>query len=74
MDAIARPRDFIIVDKNAHYITYVAAERAKLRIKEVENSGYPEFKIDMNKYEEVIEEIKRKIILLCFYSFGQIEI
>jgi len=59
MHAIAKPGDFIIIDENAHYTTYVAAERAKLRIKEVENSGYPEFKVNVDKYEEAIEEIKR---------------
>lgn len=60
MHAIAEPGDFIIIDKNAHYTTYIAAERAKLKIKMVENSGYPEFKVNVDKYEEVIEEIKRE--------------
>jgi len=60
MHAIAKPGDFIIIDKNAHYTTYIAAERAGLKIKEVENSGYPEFKIDVDKYENTINELKEK--------------
>lgn len=60
MNAIAKPDDFIIIDKNAHYTTYVSAERCGLKIKEVENSGYPEFKIDVEKYEDAIEEIKKQ--------------
>ncbi|MBU0721908.1 O-phospho-L-seryl-tRNA:Cys-tRNA synthase [Patescibacteria group bacterium] len=58
MHALARQNDFIIIDKNAHYTTYVAAERAGLNIKIVENSGYPDFKIDVNDYEKAIAEIQ----------------
>jgi len=60
MYAIAKPGDFVIIDKNAHYTTYVAAERARLNIKEVPNSEYPEFKIDVNKYEDAIKSIKKR--------------
>jgi len=60
MHTIAKPGDFIVVDKNAHYTTYVAAERTGLKIKEVPNSGYSEFKINVDKYEEAIKEIKNK--------------
>ncbi len=42
------------------YTTYVAAERVGLKIKEVLNSGYPEYKIDVNKYEDAIKEIKKE--------------
>lgn len=60
MHAIAEPGDWIIVDKNAHYTTYVASERARLKIKEVPNSGYPDFKIKANDYRTAIDEIKEK--------------
>ncbi|MFH1838160.1 MAG: O-phospho-L-seryl-tRNA:Cys-tRNA synthase [Candidatus Kuenenbacteria bacterium] len=60
MRAIAKPGDFIIIDKNSHYTTYVAAERTGLKIKEIENSGYPEFKINVEKYEDAIKEIKKQ--------------
>lgn len=59
MHAITEPVDWVIIDKNAHYTTYVAAERAKLKIKEVPNSGYPEFKINPEDYQKAIEEIKK---------------
>lgn len=58
MHAISNPGDWIVIDKNAHYTTYVAAERAGLKIKEVLNSGYPEFKIKAEDYEKAIMEIK----------------
>ncbi|MEK7166844.1 MAG: O-phospho-L-seryl-tRNA:Cys-tRNA synthase [Patescibacteria group bacterium] len=74
MRAIAKPGDFIIIDKNSHYTTYVAAERVGLKIKEIENSGYPEFKIDVNKYEDAIKEIKEKdgniVLLLLTWPDG----
>lgn len=60
MDAIAKPGDWIIVDKNAHYTTYVSAERARLRIKEAPNSGHPAYKIDPEGYETAIKEIKKE--------------
>jgi len=68
MHALSQPNDFVIIDKNAHYTTYVAAERAGLKIKIVENSGYPEFKINVDDYEKTINEIqdeqKRKVALI----------
>lgn len=62
MHAIAKPGDYIIIDKNAHYTTYLAAERLGLRIKEVANSGYPEYRIDENAYETVINQLRKKKI------------
>lgn len=59
MHSLCRPKDTIVIDKNAHYTTYLAAERNDLNIKEVPNSGYPEFKIDCEKYATAIEEVKR---------------
>ncbi|MFH1997883.1 MAG: O-phospho-L-seryl-tRNA:Cys-tRNA synthase [Patescibacteria group bacterium] len=60
MHAVAQPNDFIIIDKNAHYTTYVAAERAGLEIKVVENSGYPEFKINVDDYEKIIKKTRNE--------------
>jgi Sep-tRNA:Cys-tRNA synthetase len=58
MHSMSSPGDTVVIDKNAHYTTYVAAERNNLNIKEVLNSGYPEFKIDPEKYATAIEEVK----------------
>ena len=59
MHSITSPGDTVVIDKNADYTTYVAAQRNNLNIKEVLNSGYPEFKIDPEKYSGAIEEVKQ---------------
>ena len=59
MHSICSSGDTVVIDKNAHYTTYVAAQRNNLNIKEVLNGGYPEFKIDPEKYAEAIEEVKK---------------
>jgi len=60
MHAIAKEGDYVVMDGNAHYSSYVAAERARLKIKFVPNSGYPEFKINANDYAKAIEEVKKE--------------
>ena len=55
MHSICQPGDVIVVDGNAHYTTHLAAERAGLEIIEVPNSGYPEFRIDMDIYETTLK-------------------
>ncbi|RLG91820.1 MAG: O-phospho-L-seryl-tRNA:Cys-tRNA synthase [Candidatus Hecatellales archaeon] len=57
---LGKPRDYIVVDSLAHYSTYIAAEAAGLRVKEVPHSGYPEFKVNLEAYAEKIEEVKRE--------------
>ncbi len=59
MHSMCHAGDTVVIDKNAHYTTYVAAQRNNLNIKEVLNSGYPEFKIQPEKYGEAIEEVKQ---------------
>ena len=56
MHGICNPGDTIVVDGNAHYTTHLAAERAGINIIEVPSSNYPEFKIDMKVYEEVLKK------------------
>ncbi len=60
MHAIAKEGEHVIMDQNAHYSSYVAAERARLKIKLVPNSGYPEYKINADDYTKVIEEVKNE--------------
>lgn len=55
MHALCEPGDTIIVDGNAHYTTHLAAERNKLEMIEVPNSGHPEYKITPKKYQETLE-------------------
>ena len=59
MHSMCSPGDTVVIDKNAHYTTYVALERNHLNVQEVLNSGYPEFRIDPEKYAAAIEEVKK---------------
>ena len=57
---LGEPGDCVVVDGLAHYSTYVAAELARLKIKEVPHSGHPEFKVDLDAYADKIDEVKRE--------------
>jgi Sep-tRNA:Cys-tRNA synthetase len=57
---LGEPGDYVIVDGLAHYSTYVAAELARLKIKEVPHGGHPEFRVDLDAYAAKIEEVKRE--------------
>lgn len=57
---LGEPGDYVVVDSLAHYSTYIAAELARLKIKEVPHSGPPEFKLDLDAYADKIEEVKRE--------------
>ena len=50
----------VVVDSNAHYSTYLAAEAAGLEVVEVPNTGYPEFRIRLEAYEEAVEEAEAR--------------
>ncbi|HDI12701.1 MAG: O-phospho-L-seryl-tRNA:Cys-tRNA synthase [Hadesarchaea archaeon] len=56
---LGEPGDYVVVDSLAHYSTYIAAELARMKIKEVPHTGYPEFKLDLNAYADKIEEVRR---------------
>jgi len=64
--SLTQPSDSIIVDGNRHYTTIVAAERVGLNVIGVPNSGYPEFKINVDDYVPLIEKHKPKLILLTY--------
>lgn len=71
--SLAKKDAWIVMDANAHYTSYVAAERSGLNIAEVPNTGYPEFKITSERFAEVIEETKRKgevVLALITYPDG----
>lgn len=78
--ALGNPGDFVVVDGLAHYSTYLAAELAGLRVKEVPHSGYPEFRVDLDGYADKIEEVKKEtgklpaVILLTHvdYLYGNL--
>ena len=66
MHSITKPGDTIIVDGNRHYTTITAAERANLKVVEVPNSGEPEYRINVEDYEDLIKEHKPAMILLTY--------
>lgn len=57
---LGQPGDYVVLDALSHYSTYLAAELARLRVKEVPHSGAPEFKVNLDAYAEKIEEVKRE--------------
>jgi len=57
---LGEPGDYVIVDGLAHYSTYIAAELARVKIKEVPHGGYPEFRVDLDAYATKVEEVKRE--------------
>jgi len=57
---LGEPGDYVVVDGLAHYSTYIAAELARLKVKEVPHGGHPEFKLDLDAYADKIEEVKRE--------------
>ncbi|MBO8181645.1 MAG: O-phospho-L-seryl-tRNA:Cys-tRNA synthase [Archaeoglobus sp.] len=62
-------RKIVVMDSNAHYSSYVAAERAGLGVFFVPNSGYPEFKIDPEAYSMALDE-KDVVLALITYPDG----
>jgi Sep-tRNA:Cys-tRNA synthetase len=74
MHSLCEKGDSILLDGNAHYSTYVAAERAGLIVHAVPNLGAPEYKIDAEKYAELIDSIKPKLAVLTYPdgSYGNV--
>jgi Sep-tRNA:Cys-tRNA synthetase len=60
MHSICKPGNTVVADMNAHYTTYLAAERAGLSLKIVPSSGYPEFRINAEDYAKAIEGVKKE--------------
>jgi Sep-tRNA:Cys-tRNA synthetase len=66
LHSLTQPGDSIIVDANRHYTTIVAAERAGVNVIQVPNSGYPEFRVDVEEYIPLIRKHAPKLILLTY--------
>ncbi|MEM3012397.1 MAG: aminotransferase class V-fold PLP-dependent enzyme, partial [Candidatus Hadarchaeales archaeon] len=58
--SLASPGDCVVVDSLAHYSTYLAAELARVKVREVPHSGPPEFRITPEAYAEVMERVKKE--------------
>jgi len=50
----------VVLDSLAHYTSYTAAELNDMRIYEIPNSGYPDFRIDAEMYAETFERVKEE--------------
>jgi len=50
----------VVLDSLAHYTSYIAAELSGLRVYEVPNSGYPEFRVEAEGYAQVFENVKKE--------------
>ena len=50
-------RKTVIIDSTAHYTTYLAIEANYLKVREVHNSGEPEFKILPENYDKLITKV-----------------
>lgn len=66
MHSLARPDGTVVVDGNAHYSTFVAAERAGLNVVTVPVSGSPEFAVDVEEYESVIGGVEPVLAVLTW--------
>jgi len=72
MHSMAKEK-WVVMDSNAHYSSYVAAERANLNIAMVPNTGYPDFKITPENFANTMEDVKHKgeiVLALITYPDG----
>ena len=77
---LAKPGDVVILDGNAHYTTYLAAEDNNVKLKEVPNSGHPDFIINENIFEDKIEKVKKEtgklpafiVLTQVDYNYGNV--
>ncbi|WP_202318819.1 O-phospho-L-seryl-tRNA:Cys-tRNA synthase [Archaeoglobus neptunius] len=73
MHSLARKDGWIVMDENAHYSSYVAAERAGLNIALVPKTDYPEYRITPENFAKTLEETKKKgeiVLALITYPDG----
>ncbi len=75
MHSMAKEGDWVVLDQVAHYTSYVAAQRARLNIKTVPNSGNPGYKTEPEGYATAIEEVikesgKPPVLALLTYPDG----
>lgn len=52
--------EFVIADPNSHYSTNIAAEMVGLKVVEPPHSGYPEYKVIADSFQEKIDEVRKE--------------
>jgi len=75
MHALAQGGGWIVLDENAHYSSFIAAERAGLDVKTVPNSDHPDYRINPDDYVKAFEEVKKEtgrppVLALLTYPDG----
>lgn len=60
MNALRKKDAWVVLDENAHYSTYVAAERAGLDIEYVPKTESPNYEITEGAFAETLEKTKKK--------------
>ena len=66
LHSLTKPGDVVVVDKNRHYSTAVAAERAGVTIVEVPHSGHPGYVMDAEDFKIAIDEHKPVLVILTY--------
>lgn len=64
--SLGKNDECLLADGNAHYSTYISAERAGLKVKIVESSGYPGYKVNVDDFEAKIDSEKPVIVILTY--------
>lgn len=80
LKSMTNPGDTVVLDSLAHYSTYIAAEVAGLRVREVPHQGYPEFTLDLEGYRTVIQAVQKEtgknpallILTHVDYNYGNV--
>lgn len=75
MHALAQEGGWIVLDENAHYSSFIAAERAGLDVKTVPNSDHPDYMINPDDYAKAFEEVEKEtgkppVLALLTYPDG----
>ncbi len=64
--SLTKPGDVVVVDGNRHYSTAVAAERAAVELVTVPNSGYPEYTVDAEAFDDALRNHKAALVILTY--------
>ncbi|MBN2488005.1 MAG: O-phospho-L-seryl-tRNA:Cys-tRNA synthase [Methanosarcinaceae archaeon] len=57
MHSMTQEGDFVVLDEVAHYTSFVGAQRARLNVRTVPNSGRPDYRTAPEGYGTAIEEV-----------------
>ncbi len=60
MQSILKSGDSIVIDGNVHFSTVLAAEKLGIKVFQTKNSGFPNYKINPDDYEILIDSLKKR--------------